>query len=253
MITRAINWQTRYGSSSHGFRYIARTSSPTRTSCRRRDRRYVDIATVDAIRERPDIEATLFEFLRDLITLTVTGDLEKEFVARLQQLTGPAMAKGVEDTVFYNYNRFIALNEVGGDPSRFGISLHHFHEKAREMQQRWPLTMLATATHDSKRGEDMRARLALLSEQPSAWIDAVRRWSAMAQTHRTNDWPDRNTEYFFVPDARWRVAGMRRTPHGLHGEGVPRGQDLYVVDGPGHDLRGCRTHVRRAVPRPIVT
>ena len=80
--------------------------------------------------ERPDIEATLFEFLRDLLSLAVTGELEKEFVARFQQLTGPAMAKGVEDTAFYIYNRFIALNEVGGDPSRFGTSLEQFHEAA---------------------------------------------------------------------------------------------------------------------------
>jgi (1->4)-alpha-D-glucan 1-alpha-D-glucosylmutase len=161
------------------------------------DRRFAEMAAAEAIRERPDLEVTLFEFLRDLITLTVTGDFEKEFVARFQQLTGPAMAKGVEDTVFYSYNRFIALNEVGGDPSRFGISRQQFHEKARETQQQWPLTMITTATHDTKRGEDMRARLALLSEQPSVWIDAVRRWSAMAQPHRTNELPDRNTEYFF--------------------------------------------------------
>jgi (1->4)-alpha-D-glucan 1-alpha-D-glucosylmutase len=175
------------------------------------DRRYAEVAARDAIRERPDIEATLFEFLRDLITLSVTGDLEKEFVARLQQLTGPAMAKGVEDTVFYTYNRFIALNEVGGDPSRFGIGLQRFHEKAREMQQRWPLTMLSTATHDTKRGEDMRARLALLSEQPSVWIDAVRRWSAMAQPHRTGEWPDRNTEYLFYQTlvGAWPVCAER--------------------------------------------
>jgi (1->4)-alpha-D-glucan 1-alpha-D-glucosylmutase len=179
------------------------------------DRQYIDIAVREAMRERPDIEATLFEFLRDLITLTVTGDLEKEFVARLQQLTGPAMAKGVEDTAFYTYNRFIALNEVGGDPSWFGISPHQFHEKARETQRQWPLTMIATATHDTKRGEDVRARLALLSEQPSAWMDAVRRWSAMAQPHRTRELPDRNTEYFFYQTlvGAWPVCAERMTAY----------------------------------------
>lgn len=179
------------------------------------DRRYVEIATQEAIRERPDIEVTLFEFLRDLITLGITGELEKEFVARLQQLTGPAMAKGVEDTAFYNYNRFVALNEVGGDPSWFGISPLHFHEKAHEIQERWPRTMLATATHDTKRGEDMRARLALLSEQPTVWIDAVRRWSAMAQPYRTGEWPDRNTEYFFYQTlvGAWPVCAERLTAY----------------------------------------
>jgi (1->4)-alpha-D-glucan 1-alpha-D-glucosylmutase len=179
------------------------------------DRRYVEIAAREAIRERPDIESTLFEFLRDLVTLSITGDLEKEFVARLQQLTGPAMAKGVEDTVFYTYNRFIALNEVGGDPSWFGISIQHFHEQAHELQQRWPLSMLSTATHDTKRGEDMRARLALLSEQPSVWIDAVRRWSAMAEPHRTGEWPDRNTEYFLYQTlvGAWPVCTERLTAY----------------------------------------
>jgi (1->4)-alpha-D-glucan 1-alpha-D-glucosylmutase len=179
------------------------------------DRRYAEMATQAAIRERPDLEATLFEFLHDLLTLSITGDLEKEFVARLQQLTGPAMAKGVEDTVFYTYNRFVALNEVGGDPARFGISPRHFHEKAREIQERWPLTMLATSTHDTKRGEDVRARLALVSEEPAAWIGAVRRWSSMAQPHRTGEWPDRNTEYFFYQTVvgAWPVCADRLTAY----------------------------------------
>src|SRR5205085_2268122 len=109
----------------------------------------------------------------------VRGDFEAEFVARFQQLTGPAMAKGVEDTVFYTYNRFIALNEVGGDPSRFAVSVDQFHEAARETQARWPETMIATATHDTKRGEDVRTRLAVLTEQPQAWAEAVRRWTGM--------------------------------------------------------------------------
>jgi (1->4)-alpha-D-glucan 1-alpha-D-glucosylmutase len=161
------------------------------------DRRYIEFAIVAAARQRPDIEATLFEFLRDLLTMDVPGELENEFVARFQQLTGPAMAKGVEDTALYTYNRFIALNEVGGDPSRFGISVQQFHEAAHEAQRLWPIAMLATTTHDTKRGEDVRARLAALSEQPDRWIDAVRRWSTIAAAHRTGDWPDRNTEYLF--------------------------------------------------------
>jgi (1->4)-alpha-D-glucan 1-alpha-D-glucosylmutase len=161
------------------------------------DRRFIESAVCVAMKERPDIEATLLEFLRDLLTLAVTGDLEKEFVARFQQLTGPAMAKGVEDTAFYTYNRFIALNEVGGDPARFGTSLPEFHQAAETARREWPLTMLATDTHDTKRGEDVRARLALLSEQPQTWMDAVRRWSALTQPHRTGEWPDRNTEYLF--------------------------------------------------------
>jgi (1->4)-alpha-D-glucan 1-alpha-D-glucosylmutase len=175
------------------------------------DRRFIVSAVCAAMRERPDIEATLLEFLRDLLTLAVTGDLEKEFVARFQQLTGPAMAKGVEDTAFYTYNRFIALNEVGGDPSRFGTSPAEFHEAAEATHSEWPLTMLATDTHDTKRGEDVRARLALLSEQPRIWIDAVRRWSALTQPHRTGEWPDRNSEYLFYQTlvGAWPVCSER--------------------------------------------
>ena len=175
------------------------------------DRRYVKIAVSAAAKEQPDIEATLFEFLHDLMTLAITGELENEFVARFQQLTGPAMAKGVEDTVFYTFNRFIALNEVGGDPSCFGISPQQFHDAAARSQRLWPLTMLTTATHDSKRGEDVRTRLAVLSEQPGAWSDAVVRWSAMTQSHRKGEWPDRNTEYFFYQTlvGAWPVCADR--------------------------------------------
>ena len=179
------------------------------------DREYVEIAVEAAIRGRPDIEASLFEFLRDLLSLAVTGDLEKEFVARFQQLTGPAMAKGVEDTVFYTYNRFIALNEVGGNPSHFGISLEQFHYEESESQRRWPLTMLATATHDTKRSEDVRARLAALSEKPESWIGAVRRWSAMTAAYRTGEWPDRNIEYFFYQTlvGAWPLCAERLTAY----------------------------------------
>jgi len=103
----------------------------------------------------------------------------------------------VEDTVFYLYNRFIALNEVGGDPSHFGLSVEDFHAAAGAAQAQWPLSMLATSTHDTKRGEDVRARLALLSEVPAQWTAAVRRWSTIADGHRSAEWPDRNTEYLF--------------------------------------------------------
>ena len=179
------------------------------------DRRYVEAAACAAMHERPDVEATLFEFLRDLLVLAVTGDLEKEFVARFQQLTGPAMAKGVEDTAFYTYNRFIALNEVGGDPSQFGTAPARFHDALDEAQRRWPLSMLATSTHDTKRGEDVRARLAVLSERPEVWIEAVRRWSAMTALHRTGDWPDRNTEYFFYQTlvGAWPICPERLTAY----------------------------------------
>jgi len=107
------------------------------------------------------------------------------------------MAKGVEDTAFYCFNRFIALNEVGGDPGRLGLGARAFHRACQKARRRWPASMLTTSTHDTKRSEDVRARLALLSEIPAEWSAAVRRWSAMNEQHRRGGFPDRNAEYYF--------------------------------------------------------
>jgi (1->4)-alpha-D-glucan 1-alpha-D-glucosylmutase len=144
---------------------------------------------------RPDLDAALFDFFRDLLLLRLPGPTEHELVMRVQQLSGPVMAKGVEDTAFYCFNRLVALNEVGGDPGRFGLSVEEFHHASAEAQARWPRTMLATSTHDTKRGEDVRARLALLSEIPERWSAAVQRWAAMNEPRRRGEWPDRNAEY----------------------------------------------------------
>ncbi len=160
-----------------------------------RDRQYIDEAIEAAKRNRPEIDADLFDFFRDLLQLRVTGPLESEMVMRFQQHTGPVMAKGVEDTVFYNYNRLVALNEVGGDPGRFGVSLDEFHARCHETQERWPTSMLASTTHDTKRSEDVRARIALLSEIPEAWAAAVERWAAANERHKRDGMPDRNLEY----------------------------------------------------------
>ncbi|MBD2343974.1 malto-oligosyltrehalose synthase [Anabaena subtropica] len=118
------------------------------------------------------------------------------FVLRMQQYSGPLMAKGVEDTTLYVYNRLLSLNEVGGNPSHFGISVDQFHHFNQQHQANWPYTMNATATHDTKRGEDMRARLNVLSEIPQEWEEQVNNWSQLNQTHRSNHQPDRNDEYF---------------------------------------------------------
>ena len=103
----------------------------------------------------------------------------------------------MEDTAFYNYNRLISLNEVGGNPSVFGISLNDFHKKMARIQERWPRTMLASSTHDTKRSEDVRARINLLSEIPKEWAEAVDAWSEMNDKYRRNGMPDRNFEYYF--------------------------------------------------------
>jgi (1->4)-alpha-D-glucan 1-alpha-D-glucosylmutase len=103
---------------------------------------------------------------------------------KLQQYTGPVMAKSLEDTSFYRYFRLISLNEVGGDPRRFGVSVAAFHHMNQERLRRWPHTMLATATHDMKRGEDVRARINVLSEHPAVWQRNLRRWAAVNRPHR---------------------------------------------------------------------
>lgn len=159
------------------------------------DVRYVEEAIDAARRYRPEIDEALFDYLRDMLLLRVRGQAESEFVMRFQQTTGPVMAKGVEDTVFYNYNRLVALNEVGGDPGRFGISLDEFHEACASAQARWPEAMLASTTHDTKRSEDVRARLLLLAETPQTWCDAVERWSALSARYKREGVPDRNAEY----------------------------------------------------------
>jgi len=153
---------------------------------------------IDLARQgRPDLSPGLFELIEDLLLLRWEGGEEREFVMRFQQLTGPAMAKGAEDTACYRYNRLIALNTVGGDPGQFGAPTERFHLHCLRNQQRWPHAMLATSTHDTKRGEDVRARLCLLSEIPAEWTEAVRRWSKINSRYRSGKFPDRNMEYFY--------------------------------------------------------
>jgi (1->4)-alpha-D-glucan 1-alpha-D-glucosylmutase len=122
-----------------------------------------------------------------------------EFARRLQQFTAPVAAKGVEDTAFYRHHRLVALNEVGGDPEQFGLTVNAFHGASRDRAQHWPHTMLSTTTHDTKRSEDVRARLVVLSELPAMWRLAVRRWSRINRSHRRSAGglpaPSRNDEY----------------------------------------------------------
>jgi (1->4)-alpha-D-glucan 1-alpha-D-glucosylmutase len=145
---------------------------------------------------RPDVERALFDFIGSILMLEVRGDLETELVMRFQQATGPAAAKGIEDTAFYTYHRLVALNEVGGDPGRFGVAPAEFHAWCEATWAQWPRTLLATATHDAKRGEDVRARLALLSEIPGRWERAVADWARRNEARRAGR-VDRNAEYLF--------------------------------------------------------
>jgi (1->4)-alpha-D-glucan 1-alpha-D-glucosylmutase len=144
------------------------------------------------------IDPLAFTWLEDLLLgwgpnqTTVTAE-ERAALAeqalevrlRFQQLTGPVMAKGLEDTAFYNYNRLISLNEVGGDPDVFGITVEAFHKRNLERLKLWPHSLLATATHDTKRGEDVRARINVLSELAPEWDAAVQRWHKLNEPGRS--------------------------------------------------------------------
>jgi len=160
------------------------------------DRAQIEHALACAKERRQDIDAGLFDFIGDILMLRVRGARESEFLLRFQQFTSPVMAKGVEDTVFYCFNRMIGLNEVGGSPERDGITIDEFHRYCEHIQATHPRTMNTLSTHDTKRGEDVRARLAALTEIPSRWKSALNRWSRMNAAFKTGSFPDRNTEYF---------------------------------------------------------
>ena len=142
------------------------------------------------------------------------------FSMKLQQFTAPVQAKGVEDTAFYRFNQLVSLDEVGGDPSRFGRTVAEFHEANRVRLRKWPHEMLATSTHDTKLGEDVRARIGVLSEIPGEWRKQVARWARLNASQRSlvqgRPAPDRNDEYRFyqVLLGSW-PDGLDRAPNDL--------------------------------------
>jgi (1->4)-alpha-D-glucan 1-alpha-D-glucosylmutase len=146
---------------------------------------------------RKDLPPEVFAFIHALLVKPLPGAAAADFIARFQQLTGAVMAKGAEDTAFYCFHRFISENEVGGDPGRFGVGPADFYEFLRQQHKAWPQSQLASSTHDTKRSEDVRARLNVLSEIPDLWAQTVSRWSAMNGRHREGAFPDRNAEYVF--------------------------------------------------------
>jgi (1->4)-alpha-D-glucan 1-alpha-D-glucosylmutase len=150
-----------------------------------------------ACEKRPDLAPEIFAFIHSVFLRPDRRGVVGEFVARFQQLSGAVMAKGVEDTAFYCFNRFTSLNEVGGDPARFGCAPAAVHEFFQQQQRAWPHSQLATSTHDTKRSEEFRARLNVLSEIPGLWMQTVQRWSTMNACHRRDHLPDRNAEYLF--------------------------------------------------------
>jgi len=143
----------------------------------------------------PEIDAATLDFLTALLTRSRLSEAEAEFVARWQQLTPAVMAKGVEDTTFYCFDRLVSCNEVGSQASLIGISADKFHEFCHFLGDRWPNTLLATSTHDNKRSEDVRTRISLLSEIPERWAEILHQWSVLNAPAWQNRVPDRHAEY----------------------------------------------------------
>jgi (1->4)-alpha-D-glucan 1-alpha-D-glucosylmutase len=173
------------------------------------DRRDLDWAMKQARANVTDVDGSAFDFVDKMLSGDLVAEPHSGFsrhaalrcAMKLQQYSGPVMAKGLEDTALYRYNRLIALNEVGGHPDRFGVTVSAFHKSNAQRAKRWPHTMLGTTTHDTKHGEDARARLAVLSEMPADWAQQVQAWSRILRARRGDVEgiapPDPNDEYLY--------------------------------------------------------
>jgi (1->4)-alpha-D-glucan 1-alpha-D-glucosylmutase len=181
------------------------------------DRIAIDAAVAEAKRRNPRTDPSIFDFIGDTLLLRDEQHQDNRrlsFIARFQQTTGPVMAKGTEDTAFYQFNRLISLNEVGGDPDQFGRSMTAFHRRNTERARDWPAGLLATSTHDTKRSEDVRARINVLSELPREWRAALTRWTRLNGRKRISVQgrvaPDRNEEYLLYQTmlGAWPLGGL---------------------------------------------
>jgi (1->4)-alpha-D-glucan 1-alpha-D-glucosylmutase len=173
-----------------------------------RDREVIRRTVAQAKRRNPAMDAGAFDFVRDVLLLEQPAELDEAgrrereyFLGRFQQVTSPVIAKGVEDTAFYRYYPLASLNEVGGDPSKSAISVEGFHQENLAQRRNRPRSLIATTTHDTKRSEDVRARINVLSELPHYWRKAVNRWARLNARHRRDvegqPAPSRNDEYLF--------------------------------------------------------
>ncbi len=174
-------------------------------------RDYVSRAVRLAKRANRTVHPGIFDFIQNVLTLRLVDDMESypgqeefqknvlNFAMKFQQFTGPVMAKSLEDTLFYKYNRFVGLNEVGGEPNHFGLSIADFHSHNEARQKTYPFSMLASSTHDTKRSEDVRARLSVISEIPDNWQERILRWMDYNNGRLTFNLdkriPSRNDEY----------------------------------------------------------
>jgi len=176
------------------------------TEISERDAHYIDLAVTKAKKKNPALNMSIFDFIRDVLLLRFPPNFSEDnksewldFTMRFQQITGPVMAKGVEDTAFYIFNRLVSLNEVGGSPDRFGTLLKTFHGQNIERIKSWPHALITTSTHDCKRSEDLRARINVLSELPDIWSGCLTKWNRYNKKKKIvvdgHPVPDLNEEY----------------------------------------------------------
>jgi len=174
-----------------------------------RDVQYVEWTIQRAKERNATTNASIFDFLRDILLGRYPEQSDEReravmlrFAMKLQQVTGPVMAKGLEDTVFYIYNRLVSLNEVGGEPERFGVRANTFHLRNQERAEHWPASQLTSSTHDTKRSEDVRARINVLTEVPEDWRKLARRWMRLTEKFVTllpsGPAPSPNDVYLFL-------------------------------------------------------
>lgn len=190
------------------------------------DRRFVDWAVRRAKSKSRAADTSVYHFIHRVLVLDALDetnsrrrDMIVHFAMKFQQMTGPIMAKGLEDTSFYIFNRLLSLNEVGGDPRYFGVSVKAFHLANSEKSAQWPHAMLDTSTHDSKRSEDVRARICVLSEIPDIWGKQIKRWSRLNRSKKRKVdgvlAPSKNDEYalYQILIGAWPLEDYRRDGH----------------------------------------
>jgi len=189
--------------------------APGRDEITEADMKEISSAVAFAKTQRSDLSPDLFDFICDVLSLRARGAIETEFLLRFQQFTSAVMAKGLEDTAFYCYNRMIGLNEVGGAPECKGTTLDEFHAFCAQIEANHPQTMNTLSTHDTKRSDDVRARLAVLTEIPGQWRSVLHRWSRRNRQFKSGKLPDRNTEYFLYQTliGAWPISVDRLTAY----------------------------------------
>ncbi len=211
------------------------------------DRRQITVAIREAKHRNPAISESVFDFIQSVLLLEHPEGLDDAqraerhlFTMRFQQLTAPVMAKGVEDTAFYRYYPLASLNEVGGGPERFGVSVSAFHRRNLIRGELWPNTMNATSTHDTKRGEDVRARIDVLSEIPGDWYRAIRRWREMNRRWKTKVEdllaPGSNEEYLLYQTlvGTWPLLPMNEAEHAHYIERIQQYMEKALHEAKVH-------------------